>query len=66
MLTDLLAREPEIGAIVTECTMIPAVLDDLRAELPVPVFDILTVLDWTVSGFHRPVREAERGVAVNA
>jgi aspartate/glutamate racemase len=56
VIDDLLRREPEIGALVTECTMIPAVLDDLRAELPVPVYDILTVLDWAVSGFHRPVR----------
>ena len=55
-ITDLLRREPDIGALVSECTMLPAVIDDLRPRLPVPVFDLLTVLDWAVSGFHRPVR----------
>jgi aspartate/glutamate racemase len=42
-----------VGAIVCECTMIPAVLDELRSELPVPVYDVLTLLDWTMSGFER-------------
>lgn len=51
---DMLAREPELGAIVCECTMLPAVLDDVRAGVPVPIFDILTALDWAVSGFERP------------
>ncbi|MBN6042097.1 hypothetical protein [Amycolatopsis sp. 195334CR] len=53
VILEFLAREPDIGALVCECTMLPAVLDDLRPDLPVPVFDILTVLDWTVSGFGR-------------
>lgn len=52
---EFLAREPDIGALVSECTMLPAVLDELRPDLPVPVFDILTVLDWTVSGFGRTI-----------
>jgi len=56
----LLQREPDIGALVCECTMLPAVLNDLRAQLPVPVFDLLTVLDWAVSAFDRPVRRPER------
>lgn len=43
-----------VGAIVCECTMLPAVLDELRSELRVPVYDILTLLDWTMSGFERP------------
>lgn len=52
---DSMRRErPEIGAIVCECTMIPAVLDDVRSRLPVPVFDILTTLDWAMTGFARP------------
>ncbi|MFC3895368.1 hypothetical protein ACFOWZ_28140 [Lentzea rhizosphaerae] len=51
---DMLAREPSLGAIVCECTMLPAVLDDVRANSPVPIFDILTALDWAVSGFERP------------
>ena len=54
----LLASSPSIGALVAECTMLPAVLDDVRAELPVPVFDLPTVLDWAVAAATgRRVRE---------
>ncbi|HEY0166443.1 MAG TPA: hypothetical protein VGB75_05310 [Jatrophihabitans sp.] len=55
VIEEFLAREPDIGALVCECTMLPAVLDELRPSLPVPVFDLLNVLDWTVSGFGRPM-----------
>jgi len=55
VIDDLLDREPDIGALVSECTMLPAVLPELRPRLRVPVFDILTVLDWAVSGFYRPL-----------
>jgi hypothetical protein len=51
----LLHREPDIGALVCECTMLPAVLDELRPRLPVPVFDLLTVLDWVVGAYGRPM-----------
>ena len=45
----LLRSSPDVGALVSECTMLPAVLGDLRPELNLPVFDLPTVLDWTVS-----------------
>jgi Asp/Glu/hydantoin racemase len=57
---DMLAREPSLGAIVCECTMLPAVLDDVRASTSVPIFDILTALDWAVSGFVRPAAATSR------
>jgi hypothetical protein len=50
----MLEERPDLGAIVCECTMIPAVLDDVRPHVPVPVFDILTTLDWAMTGFSRP------------
>jgi aspartate/glutamate racemase len=50
----MLDREPALGGIVCECTMLPAVLDDIRPDVPVPIFDILTAIDWAVSGFGRP------------
>jgi Asp/Glu/Hydantoin racemase len=54
----LLERSPDIGALVAECTMLPAVLDSLRPELPVPVFDLLTILDWALAAATgRRVRE---------
>jgi phosphoribosylcarboxyaminoimidazole (NCAIR) mutase len=59
VIEEFLAREPDIGALVCECTMLPAVLHDVRPLVPVPIFDVLTVLDWAASGFHRPAaREA--------
>ncbi|HEX4701682.1 MAG TPA: aspartate/glutamate racemase family protein [Pseudonocardiaceae bacterium] len=60
---EFLSREPDIGALVSECTMLPAVLDELRPDLPVPLFDILTVLDWAVySGFGRLGGKVATGV----
>lgn len=51
----MLAEHPEIGAFVVECTMIPAALGRLRASVTQPVYDILTALDWAMSGYARPV-----------
>lgn len=50
---ELLEREPTIGALVSECTMLPAVLDDIREDVPVPIFDLPTTLDWALSGYRR-------------
>lgn len=52
---ELLEREPAIGAMVSECTMLPAVLDDIRERMPVPIFDLPTTLDWALSGYHRAI-----------
>ena len=49
VVNSMLEATPEIGALVAECTMLPAVLDELRPELSVPVFDLPTVLDWAVA-----------------
>lgn len=50
----LVARHPDVGALVSECTMLPACLDAVRAELPLPVYDILTALDLAMAGSFRP------------
>lgn len=52
---ELLEREPTVGALVSECTMLPAVLDDIREDVPVPIFDLPTTLDWALSGYRRAV-----------
>jgi hypothetical protein len=57
---ELLEREPDIGALVSECTLLPAVLDDIREVVPVPVHDILTTLDWAMSGLRRATVPAVR------
>lgn len=55
---ELLEREPTVGALVSECTMLPAVFDDLRKDVPVPIFDLPTTLDWALSGYRRAVGAA--------
>lgn len=63
-IVELLEREPDVGALVSECTMLPAALEDLRPLVSVPIYDILTVLDWASSGFRRAV--VDRREAVHA
>jgi hypothetical protein len=50
----MLAEHPDIGAFVSECTMLPACLQAVREAVRVPVFDILTELDLAMSGSFRP------------
>ncbi len=60
----LLDEHDDIGALVSECTMLPTVLDEVRAEVDVPIYDILTTLDWALSGFLR--KRVRSGEAVGA
>jgi len=50
----MVAAHPDVGAFVSECTMLPACLQAVRDELGLPVYDILTMLDLAMSGRHRP------------
>jgi Asp/Glu/hydantoin racemase len=50
----MLDEHPDIGAFVSECTMLPACLQAVREEVGVPVYDILTQLDLAMSGSYRP------------
>jgi hypothetical protein len=50
----LLASHPDVGALVSECTMLPACLDAVRQAVPLPVYDILTLLDLAMAGSFRP------------
>ncbi len=52
---DLLARHPEVGAIVLECTNMPPYAAALRAELGLPVFDVYSLITWLHQGL-RPRR----------
>ncbi|MBU8546729.1 MULTISPECIES: aspartate/glutamate racemase family protein [Roseomonadaceae] len=51
----LVARHPEVGAIVLECTNMPPYAAALQAELGLPVFDIYTLVSWLQGGL-RPTR----------
>ncbi|WP_439595012.1 aspartate/glutamate racemase family protein [Falsiroseomonas sp.] len=51
----LLARHPEVGAIVLECTNMPPYAAALQAELGLPVYDIYTLVTWLHGGL-RPAR----------
>jgi hypothetical protein len=50
----MLDEHPDLGAFVSECTLLPPCSDDLRRALGLPVYDILTVLDLVVAGRFRP------------
>ena len=50
----MLDEHPDIGAFVSECTMLPACLQAIREEVGVPVYDVLTQLDLAMSGSFRP------------
>jgi Asp/Glu/hydantoin racemase len=46
----LVARHPEVGAIVLECTNMPPYAAALQAELGLPVYDIYSMISWFHAG----------------
>ncbi len=46
----LLSREPQVAALVLECANMPPYAAALAARLQVPVFDIVTMVDWLAAG----------------
>jgi Asp/Glu/hydantoin racemase len=54
---DLVARHPEVGAIVLECTNMPPYAAALREVLGLPVYDIYSLIIW----FHAGLRPREFG-----
>lgn len=46
----LLARHPDVGAIVLECTNMPPYAAALRAELGLPVYDVYSLISWFHAG----------------
>lgn len=46
----LVARHPEVGAIVLECTNMPPYAHALREVLGLPVFDIYSLVSWLHAG----------------
>ena len=47
---DLMARHPEVGAIVLECTNMPPYAAALRDTVQVPVYDICSMVTWFHAG----------------
>ncbi len=47
---ELVARNPDIGAIVLECTNMPPYAAALRDELGLPVYDIYSMINWFHAG----------------
>ena len=47
---DLVARHPEIGAIVLECTNMPPYAAALQAAVGLPVYDIYSMITWFHAG----------------
>jgi len=49
----LLDRNPDVGAIVLECTNMPPYAPAVRRATGLPVYDVLTMLDWFWRGLAR-------------
>ncbi|MCK1301561.1 aspartate/glutamate racemase family protein [Bradyrhizobium sp. 24] len=52
---ELVARNPDVGAIVLECTNMPPYAAALQAEVGLPVYDIYSMITWSHAGL-RPRR----------
>lgn len=64
----LVARHPEVGAIVLECTNMPPYAHALREVLGVPVYDVYSLVTWLHAGV-RPRAfgpPADRGTCLGA
>lgn len=48
--TSLMSSNPDIGALVLECTNLAPYSDALEKTLNVPVYDIITLLEWFHAG----------------
>ena len=48
--TELVARHPDVGAIVLECPNMPPYAAALRAAVGLPVFDIYSMISWFHAG----------------
>ena len=48
----LLARHPDVGAIVLECTNMPPYAAPLQAQTGVPVYDAYSLISWLQAGLH--------------
>ncbi|KAK3235754.1 hypothetical protein CYMTET_54067 [Cymbomonas tetramitiformis] len=46
VVTDLQDDEPELAAVILECTELPHYADAIRAETGLPVFDAITMVDY--------------------
>ena len=48
--TELVARHPDVGAIVLECTNMPPYAAALQAAVGLPVYDIYSMISWFHAG----------------
>ncbi|RMI17269.1 aspartate/glutamate racemase family protein [Pseudoroseomonas wenyumeiae] len=55
---DLVARHPEVGAIVLECTNMPPYAAALRREVGLPVYDIYSMVNYFHAGLRPRVFDA--------
>jgi len=56
----LLRENPDVGAIVSECTNLPPYSATIEATFGVPVFDIIGFVEWFHAGL-RPRRYDNNG-----
>ena len=50
---DLVRENPEVGALLLECTLFPTHAHAVQESVQLPVFDFSTLIDWVYSGVVR-------------
>lgn len=50
---DLVQKEPDVGAILLECTLFPTHARAVQQQVKMPVYDFSTLIDWVYSGIVR-------------
>ncbi len=56
--TELVARHPDVGAIVLECTNMPPYAAALQAAVGLPVYDIYSMITWFHAGLRPRVHQS--------
>ncbi len=50
---DMIARHPDMGALVLECSLMPPYAKAVQDAIGIPVFDFITMIDYFYQGAHR-------------
>lgn len=50
---DMLARHPDMSALVLECSLLPPYAKAVQEAIGLPVFDFITMIDYFYQGTHR-------------